>query len=143
MASDRLLARLAELEALSPSYARLATQLSDNVVRLEERLAQLDGKTEVYVVESGQDEDDPEAFTLRFSRRSPLGWGLDVFTPHLEWKPLSEASIDEKIRASKLFEALVEKMLLIIKDRLQGLNESPLSLPCPISDSISSRKEGA
>lgn len=142
MASDRLEARLAELEAVSTPYARLATQLSDSVDSLEERLVQLDGKTEVEVVESGQEEDDPEAFSLQFTRTGPRGWGLRVYIPGTGWKPLNATSIDEKIRAVKLFEALVEKMLVIIKDRLQRLNESPWMRPLLKIDGNSSGKEG-
>jgi hypothetical protein len=124
MAKDRLVELFERIDSGAPDYARLSTNLSESISRLESFLNNLPSRIEVDARHSG--------ICIRYIRAKG-GWQIQVATDNStdyesypsadSWASLSQCNVETKIAAAGALEALLEKYAEIQEERLKRLRE--------------------
>jgi hypothetical protein len=132
--SNHETASIEDIDDLANRFHDLATDLSNRVVHFEERLRHLKGKVPVRVAAPG--------IELKFERESNV-WRLTVYTNVTRaWKPLVNASVEEKIKAIELFDHLINSMAKTHRGKVALLEASLSKLDALNLDNLEQAKEG-
>lgn len=109
---------LEKVKSRAQRISEEATEISRRIEQFEKWLAALPGRvqTELWVDDPDSDQSSPSAFGLMLHRYGKE-WLLSVgyeYQNHLndgvEWKPLRDASVDEKIFSVSLFPQFIKKL---------------------------------
>lgn len=140
MASDRIDNLMKQIEMRGEKFGLEATALSDNIVRLEQRLQRLHGKEAVDVEAEGVslsfDGDGSEWWLWIADDASSGGAGSER-----SWERLRAASIERKAAAVRLVPMLLEKIAAAQEKKLSRVEEALGQANLVLGDVLADGKE--
>lgn len=140
MASDRIDDLMKQIETRGEKFGLEASALSDNIHRLEQRLARLHGKEGVDVEADGVSlsfDGDGSGWHLWIADDASSG-GADS---ERSWQHLRSASIERKAAAVRLVPMLLEKLAAAQEKKLSRVEEALGKANLLLSDVLADRKE--